>query len=130
MLRYIGTAIAALALLVVALYPRGSGASPAPEVPQGPPPTVSVATGPEGRVITVSQAIRGSVTRAALVYEIGGVDRTAAVETDCRRGRAASVTDDGYSTVVELTGTLPDGASRVRLVIESETGTDTYPIEP
>ncbi len=129
MLRYIGTAIAALALLVVALYPRG-GAAPALAVPEGPPPTVSVATGPEGRVITVSHAIRGSVTRAALVYEIGGVDRTAAVETDCRRGRAASVTDDGYSTVVELTGTLPDGASRVRLVVESETGTDTYPIEP
>lgn len=131
MLRYVGTAVAVLALLAVALYPRGGGApAPALAVPGGSAPAVSVATGPEGRVITVSHAIRGSVTRAALVYELGGVDRTAAVETDCRRGRGPSVTDDGYATVVEITGTLPDGASRVRLVVESETGTDIYPIEP
>jgi len=131
MLRYVGTAVVALVLLAVALYPRGSGAqAPALAVPEGPPPVVSVATGPEGRVVTVSHAFRGSVTRASLVYEFGGTDRTAAVETDCRRARATSVMDDGYATHVELTGTLPDGASRVRLVIESETGTDVYPIEP
>jgi hypothetical protein len=131
MLRYVVAAVAALVLLAVALYPRGGGGTPTTlAVPEGPPPVVSVAKGPEGRVVTVSHAFRGSVTRASLVYELEGADRTAAVETDCRRGRAASVTDDGYATVLELTGTLPDGASHVRLVVESETGTDTYPIEP
>jgi len=131
MLRYVATAFVILILLLVALYPRGGGTpAPALKVPDGPAPSVSIAKGPEGRLITVSHAVRGSVTRATLVYEVNGVDRTAAVETDCRRERSASVTDDGYATVVELTGALPDGASRVRLVVESETGTDTYPIEP
>ena len=131
MIRYVVAAVVALVLLAVGLYPRSSrGASTALAVPPGPPPVVRVANGPEGRVVTVSHAFRGSVTRASLVYELRGADRTAAVETDCRRGRAASVTDDGYATVLELTGSLPDGASHVRLVVESETGTETYPIEP
>ncbi len=131
MLRYLATALAALVLLVIALRSRaGNGAPEALSVPTGAPPVVRVETGPEGRVVTVSKALRGSVTRAALVYEFRGEDHAAAVETDCRRGRTASVTDDGYATILELTGTLPDGASRVRLVVESETGTDVYPIEP
>jgi hypothetical protein len=131
MLRYLAAAVAALALLVIALWSReGRGAAEALSVPPGTPPAVRVERGPEGRVVTVSHSFRGSVTRARLVYELDGEERTAAVETDCRRGRAAAVTDDGFATVLELTGTLPDGASRVRLVVESETGTETYPIEP
>jgi len=128
MLRYVGAAVVVLILLAVALYPRGDR-TPFQREPDGPAPAVTVATGPDGRVITVSHAVRGSVTRATLVYELGGKDRTAAVETDCRRGEGA-VADDGYATVVELTGTLPEGASRLRLVVESETGTDTFAIEP
>ncbi len=132
MRRNVGVASVVLILLVAALYPRGGGISSPKSLamPEGPAPAVSVATGPEGRVMTVSHAVRGSVTRARLVYELGGTDRTAAVETDCRRAGEGSVSDDGYATVVELTGTLPAGASRVRLVVESETGTDTYTIEP
>ena len=131
MIRYVVAAVVALVLLAVALYPRsGRVGHTALAVPPGPPPIVSIANGPEGRMVTVSHAFRGSVTRASIVYELGGSDRTSAVETDCRRGRTASVTDDGYATVLELTGTLPDGASHVRLVVESETGTRTYPIEP
>jgi hypothetical protein len=93
---------------------------------------VRVAHEREGRVITVSRVLRGSVSRAALVYELDGEDHTAAVETDCRRGLAGgtSVKDDGYATLVELTGSVPHEASRVRLVIESETGTDEVPVEP
>lgn len=128
MLRYVAVAAAALVLLALALKSR------APEAPSASPtgarPLARWATLPEGRQVTVSLALRGSVTRASLVYELDGKDRNAAVETDCRRARSASVTDDGYSTTVELTGTLPEGASRVRLVVESETGTDVHPIEP
>lgn len=81
-------------------------------------------------MVTVRHALRGSITRAMLVYEIEGEDRQAAVETDCRRGSGGSVTDDGYATVLELTGTLPDGATRLRLILESETGTEIHDLRP
>ena len=130
MLRYVVVATAALVLLGIALASRKSPASP-PAAPPSGRPVVRFESLPGGRQVTVSLALRGSVTRAALVYELEGEDRNAAVETDCGRGRGASVmTDDGYSTTVELTGTLPEGASRVRLVVESETGKDVHPIEP
>ena len=128
-LRYVVAAAAVLVLLALALLSR-RGPPAVPGLPPGARPVAKFETLPEGRQVTVSLALRGSVTRASLVYEIGGEDRNAAVETDCGRGRSASVTDDGYSTTVELTGTLPEGASRVRLVVESETGTDVHPIEP
>lgn len=131
MARYVAAAIALFVLLALALRPKGSeGAAPALFVPPGPLPIVHVERGPQGRIVTVKHTLRGSVTRAALVYEADGEDRHAAVETDCRRGADATVEDDGYATVVELTGTVPDGATNVRLVLESETGTKTYPIEP
>lgn len=123
-------ALAVLVLLVLALRSRagGNGAEPVLSVPPGPPPIVRVEAGPGGRVVTVKHTLRGSVSRAALVYEQGGEDRHAAVETDCRRGGDASVEDDGYATVVELKGVVPEGATKLRLVLESETGTTTYPL--
>ena len=36
---------------------------------------------------------------------------------------------DGYINEVELSGILPDGASDVRLILESETGTRVTPVE-
>jgi hypothetical protein len=131
MLRYVAAAVAVLLLLAIALRSRaGNGAAPALSVPPGVPPVVRVEPGPKGRVVTVTHTFRGSVTRAALVYEAEGEVRHAAVETDCRRGGGTSVEDDGYATVVELTGVVPDGATKLRLVLESETGTATYPLEP
>jgi len=130
MLRYLATAVLVLILLGLALRSKGPSAPPLAVLPPGVPPIVRVENGPEGRVVTVRHAIRGSVTRAALVYEFAGEDREAAVETDCQRGSGATVTDDGYATVLELTGTLPDGATRLRLVLESETGTEVDPLEP
>jgi hypothetical protein len=128
--RYVAAAGVALILLALALWSRGEPAASPAQGNGG--AIVRVAQEPTGRVITVSHVLRGSVSRAALVYELEGEDHTAAVETDCRRGlaRGTSVTDDGYATLIELTGTVPHGASRVRLVIESETGTDEVPIEP
>jgi len=129
MLRYLATAVAVLILLGIALRAR-STAPPSLAVPPGVPPVVRYEKGPDGRIITVKHAVRGSITRATLVYEIGGEDRQAVVETDCQRGEGASVTDDGYATVLELTGTVPDGATRLRLVLESETGTEVHPLQP
>jgi hypothetical protein len=133
MLRYVAAAVVFLVLLALALRSRpadGGGPALLPAAPPGPAPVVRVEPGRDGRVVTVKHTLRGSVTRAALVYEQEGEDRHAAVETDCRRGGDASVEDDGYATVVELKGVVPAGATRVRLVLESETGTSTYPIEP
>src|SRR5262245_13340312 len=119
MVRYVATALCVLVLLAVALLWRGNQDASKPVPPPGPPPLVRVETGPSGRVVTVRHAVRGSITRAALVYEIAGKDQSAAVETDCRRGPAGSVQDDGFATELELTGTVPEGATRVRLVLES-----------
>jgi hypothetical protein len=132
MLRYVAAAVVALLLLVLALRSRaGHGATSALSVPPDVPLVVKVEALPRGgRVVSVKHTFRGSVTRAALVYEEGGEDRHAAVETDCRRGGDTSVEDDGYATVVELSGVVPDGAKRVRLVLDSETGTSTYPVAP
>jgi len=129
MLRYVATAVAAIALLGIALLSRGPGAGEtAPAVPDGPAPDVRVEAGPQGRIVTVTHSLLGSVSRATLVYEVGGEERTAAIETDCRKSlaRKSPVVDDGYATVVELSGVVPDGATRPRLVIESETGTRVY----
>lgn len=128
MLRYVAAAVAVLVLLAIALRSRAGGDAPALSVPPGPPPIVRVEKGSAGRVVTVKHTLRGSVTRAALVYEQEGEDRDAAVETDCRRGGDASVEDDGYATVIELSGVVPDDARRIRLVLDSETGTTTYPL--
>jgi hypothetical protein len=132
MLRYVAVAVAALLLLALALRSRaGNGAAPALSVPPDVAPAIHVEAAPKGgRIVTVRHTFRGSVTRAAIVYEEAGEDRHAAVQTDCRRGGDASVEDDGYATAVELVGVVPDGAKRVRLVLESETGTRSYPIEP
>jgi hypothetical protein len=133
MWRYVATAVVALLLLALALRWRADAGGAEPlVVPGGSAPAVRVAKGPDGRVFTVTHAFRGSVSRAAIVYELDGEDRTAAVETDCRRSLAqgASVTDDGYATTVELTGAVPEGASNVRLVLESETGTRVHRIDP
>lgn len=128
MTRYAVAAAVALLLLVLALWPRGTGGPTRP--PPGPPPVVRVEPRPDGRLVTVRHTLRGSITRAALVYDERGEDRHAAVETDCRKGGDASVEDDGYATVVELSGVVPSGATHLRLVLESETGTAVYPIEP
>jgi len=131
MLRYVATAIAAIALLAIALMSRGPDADDTPlAVPDGPAPAVRVETAPTGRMVTVTHSLLGSVSRAALVYEIGGEEHTAAIETDCRKSLAdrSPVADDGYATVVELRGVVPDGATRPRLVVESETGTRVYPL--
>jgi hypothetical protein len=131
MLRYITAAVAVLVLLALGLHSRAGGTSaPALAAHQGAKPLVHIEPSPDGRIVTVKHTLRGSITRAALVYEMGGEERHAAVETDCQRTSDASVTDDGYATVVELTGTVPNGAKKLRLVLESETGTDVYPIEP
>jgi hypothetical protein len=126
MVRYVLTAAGALLLLALALLSRRSAATPRPAAPPGPPPVVRIDRAPSGRLVTVRHAVRGSITRAALVYEWDGKDRSAAVETDCRRGRAGSVVDDGFATVLEVSGEVPDGAKHMRLVLESETGTATY----
>jgi hypothetical protein len=130
-IRYVAAAVVVLVLLAIALRSKADqGDAPKLSVPPGPPPVVRTVPGPGGRVVSVKHTLRGSVTRAAIVYEADGEEREAAVETDCRQAGDTSVEDDGYSTIVELSGTIPDGATNLRLVLESETGTTSIPIEP
>jgi hypothetical protein len=131
MFRYVATAAIAALMLAVALKSRGHDAAPAASPTGGARPDVRVEAGPHGRHVTVTHRLLGSVSRASLVYELNGQERTAARRTDCERllDREASLEEQGFTTEVQLTGEVPYGASQVRLVLEAETGTTVLPVE-
>jgi len=137
MWRYLAAAAVALLMLAVALRSQRSGASQ-PGAAGGATtiaseqPEISVVDVPGGRDLTVRHRFAGSVSRAALVYDLDGRQLTAARRTDCRRlleEGGTDLQDDGYTTQVELSGRIPKGASRIRLVLEDETGTTVVPVE-
>ena len=125
MLRFIAVTAIAVLLLAVALRSHGSATdssrTPVPGVIQShETPEVTVVDDS----ITVRHRFAGSVSRASLVYEMGGEERTLAVTTACRRALDSdAVKGDGYASEVELAGRLPKGAHSLRLVLEAETGT-------
>ncbi|MHC4550119.1 MAG: hypothetical protein ACYTEZ_15210 [Planctomycetota bacterium] len=136
MWRYVATAAIAVLLLAVALKSRqpadgGAGSPDGATTIANEAPEVSVVEVPGGRDLTVRHRFAGSVSRATLIYELDGADRTAAKRTDCQKvlENAAGLRDDGYATEVELSGRIPAGASHVRLVLEDETGTTVVPVE-
>ena len=134
MLRYILAAAIAALLLTLAMRSR------APEAPadQGPQttvldvkPEVAITSVPGGRDLRVRHSFAGSVSRAKLVYELDGSDRTLDKTSNCQKSLAdsAALKGDGYGSEVELGGRLPYGATQVRLVLEDETGTRILPVE-
>ena len=126
MLRFIAVTAIAVLLLAVALRSHGgasdSSGAPVPGVIRSQEtPDVTVVDGN----VTVRHRFAGSVSRASLVYDMDGEERTLAVTTACRRAidGDSKVKGDSYAPEVELAGHLPKGAQRLRLVLEAETGT-------
>ncbi len=136
MLRYVLATVVACVLLALAL--RSKGGSPTPPPPDAPPvfdaglpqPEVQSVAVAGGRLLTVTQRLAGAVSRASLVYDLGGEQRILE-STSCRRSLATSaeVRGDAYASEVRLSGTLPHGATRVRLIVESETGSRELPLD-
>jgi len=128
--RYVLTSILVLGAFGTALYVRGEEpASPAEERTILERATeVSKTPVPGGTELVVRYRFAGSCSRAKLVCRHGGEDRVLASTTDCRRS-LSGLAGDGYVREVELAGTLPDGASDVRLILESETGTRVAPVD-
>jgi hypothetical protein len=84
-----------------------------------------------GTELQVHLCFAGSCSRAKLVYEHKGEVAVLDATTNCRRSlkQDGSHSGDGYVSEVALGGTLPHGASNVRIVLESETGTRVAPVE-
>jgi hypothetical protein len=131
MWRYIGTAAVAALLLALAIRSRdvatgGSGVpQPESEAPHA-EPEVDAVTVPGGVDLSVRQRLAYSVSRARLVYELDGAERTLDETTQCQKAlstEAVAGEDRSYECEVFLTGKVPAGASDVRLVLEDETGT-------
>ena len=121
-----------------ALYLRGEHRLDAPEEQERSEAVVldirpSVRTQPvEGGIeLQVHLCFAGSCSRAKLVYEHQGEVTVLDATTNCRRSLAqdGSKSGDGYISEVALGGTLPTGASNVRIVLESETGTRIAPVK-
>jgi hypothetical protein len=136
MLRYIVTAAIAALVLAVAIKSRSSE-SPA-NSPTGEEqarvvhesPEVSVTEVPGGMAVRVKHCFAGSVSRASLVYDYQGEYRTVDEITDCQKSLASSsgLRNDGYTSEVDLRGTIPHGASDLQIVAEDETGTQILPV--
>ena len=134
MFRYISTAIVALMLLGIALRTHASGGK---EASEGTQPAearekidAKVVAVPGGREVTVQHRFAGRLSRASLVYEINGKRTTADEASNCAKALASSskLTEERYSTVVELSGRVPTDAKHVELVVEDETGTRALPV--
>jgi len=94
-----------------------------------------------GTAIQLHLCFAGSCSRAKVVYEHDGEDKILDATTNCRRvlaergladkgiSESGAPSGDGYVSEIKLGGTLPDGASNVRIVLESETGTRIAPVE-
>lgn len=133
MVRYIVAAAVAGLILAVALKARQADGA-APEVPAAKvlplAPDVDAVAVPGGRDVTIRYRFAGSVSRAHLTYRLDGCEHTIQPVTDCQRSLAdgAGLSDEGYVTVVTLSGFVPKGASDLHVVQENETGTQRIPV--
>ena len=88
-----------------------------------------------GTEVQVHFCFAGTCSRAKVVYEHEGREKVLDATTNCQRSLVSTsasnsdVRGDGYLSEVELGGKLPDGASNVRLILESETGVRVAPVE-
>ncbi|MHC4163388.1 MAG: hypothetical protein ACYSUM_14760, partial [Planctomycetota bacterium] len=101
MWRYLATAVVAVLLLAIALKARQPGASDSTVASERPEISVVDVPGGEDLTLTVRHRFAGSVSRAALVYDLDGRQLTAARRTDCRKlpeGDSTDLQDDGYTT--------------------------------
>jgi len=132
MIRYVAIAAAALVILFGALWLRGRESTAGREAGTEAHilhdrPQVKVTQGPEGRLVAVTYQCAGTVSRASLVYEIDGQERVVARANDC--GKALGKRPGELTTEVILEGPVPENASRLRVVLEDETGTRVLPVE-
>ena len=133
-MRYILTSAIIVGLFGTALYLRGAEPKQQDDtVVLKRAPDVRTEKVADGTELQVRYRFAGSCSRASVVYRHDGKDKVLASTTNCRRqldaDNSAQMDGDGYVNEVELAGTLPDGASDVRLVLESETGTRIAPVE-
>ena len=88
---------------------------------------------PGGTEVQVHFCFAGTCSRAKVVYEHEGREKVLDATTNCQRSlvsaRNSDIRGDGYLSEIELGGKLPDGASNVRLILESETGVRVAPVE-
>ena len=131
MTRYVLTAAAGLLVLGAVLLLRDTRSDSPPAPPRDSPRAdeVEVREVPGGRSVTVRHRILGQASRASLVYEKDGRDHVAGAASSCEGALARPRTPAGGGAVVlELEGRIPHGASRVRLVLEDETGVRTFAV--
>ena len=126
-MRYILTSVLFVGLFGAALYMRGAEtpeAADADAIVLERSPTVRATKVEGGTDVQVSYRFTGACSRATVVYRLAGEDKVLASTTNCRRQLqdTGRIDGDGYVNEVELAGVLPEGASDVRLVLESETG--------
>jgi hypothetical protein len=138
--RYILTVVLVVGAFGSALYVRGEqqrAKSPATQeaIVMDERPDVRVQKVDGGLDLQVRMRFAGTCSRAKLVYEQDGEEKVLDATTNCRRSLSSKdsgtggMQGDGYVSEVDLGGTLPRGATKVRLVLESETGVRVAPIE-
>lgn len=128
MVRYVSTAAAACLLLGVALLWRSPSLPAADEGAESSlhPDEVRVVDVPGGdREVSVRHHLSGQLSRASLVYEIDGAEKTIDEAAGCQKslGDGGKIRQGEQGTVVELKGRIPEGACRVNLLLVDETGT-------
>ena len=132
MTRYIAIAAVALVVLFGALWLRGrdaqadSDATPEARILND-RPQVQVTATPEGRKVAITYRCAGTVSRASLVYEMDGKEHVADRANDCTK--ALGKRPGEMTTEVTLDGLVPESATKLRVLLEDETGTRVLPVE-
>lgn len=135
-MRYVLTVILVVGAFGAALYLRSERPAPADAtdlIVMDERPDVRQQKVEGGTEVHVHFCFAGTCSRAKVVYEHEGREKVLDATTNCQRtlasGTNGDLRGDGYLSEVELTGKLPDGATNVRLILESETGTRVAPLE-
>ena len=141
-MRYVLTVILVVGAFGAALYLRSERPAPADAtdlvvmdglIVMDGRPEVRTQKVEGGMELHVHFCFAGTCSRAKVVYDHEGRERVLDATTNCQRslGSASSgdLRGDGYLSEVELNGKLPDGATNVRLILESETGIRVAPVE-
>ena len=125
MLRYIATAFVGVMLLGIALRSQSLETSEPETSRRAPSIDAKVVAVPGGMDVLVQHRFAGRLSRASLVYELKGERCVVTEANNCQRSLASSpgrLIEENSTTLVEISGHVPDGAEDVRLVVEDETG--------
>jgi len=137
MIRYVATAALAVLLLAVALVLKtrdGRAEQPAAGLTVRAaverPDSLEVRPVAAGLEVSVRHAFAGGLSRASLVYEMDGKERTAAATSSCEEALldGARIRARAGLGHISLAGVVPQGAHDVRLILESETGVEQIPV--